>query len=499
MNAATAKFPAEGAEDRSTNSVVRSATLAADEAAPDLADASPNDRARLIRSVADALDGATDVLVPIADEETALGEARLRGEVGRTTGQLRMFSDVLAEGSYLEVTIDHAQPDSVPAKPDLRRMLHPLGPVGVFAASNFPFAFSVAGGDTASALAAGCPVVVKAHPGHRRLSRAVAEVVAAALADAGAPTGTFALVEGYQAGRDLVVDSRIKAVGFTGSLAGGRALFDLAAARPEPIPFYGELGSINPVVVTKAAAQRRGKEIATGLAASFTLGVGQFCTKPGVVFIPDGAGVEEAVQAATPTSGGRMLTARMATGFVDGVHALLATGNVDVVAGAADQDGVDVEVAPVVLATSTDAVRAKPDVLLQECFGPTTLLVRYRDMADLSSSLDALPGSLTVAVHAENDDVAALGPIVARLRDKAGRVVFDGWPTGVAVTWSMQHGGPWPATTSSLHTSVGATAIRRFLRPVTYQDAPPALLPEALRDDNPWRMPRRVDGRLVLP
>ncbi|NEE04190.1 aldehyde dehydrogenase (NADP(+)) [Phytoactinopolyspora halotolerans] len=500
MSTTTAGNPDnEGAAAGPASLSVGPVTRAAAEAAPDLADATPGDRARLLAAVADALDAAVDELVPLADEETALGEARLRGEVSRTTGQLRMFADVVTEGSYLEVTIDHARSDSTPPRPDLRRMLHPLGPVGVFAASNFPFAFSVAGGDTASALAAGCPVVVKAHPGHPRLSRLTARIVTAALTDVGAPTGTFGLVEGYETGRDLVLDPHITAVGFTGSAAGGRALSDLAASRPDPIPFYGELGSINPVVITEAAAQRRGGQIAAGLVGSFTLGVGQFCTKPGVVFLPEGTGLEDAIRAATPATGGRMLTTRISTGFADGLRALLATGNVDVVAGAAEQDGADRATSPVVLATDVEAVLAQPDVLLDECFGPTTLLVRYRDAAELAQGLHALPGSLTATVHAEDDEVAELGPIIARLRDTAGRLVFNGWPTGVAVTWSMQHGGTSPATTSSLHTSVGATAIRRFLRPVTYQDSPAALLPEALRDENPWGLLRRINGRLTIP
>src|SRR5690606_21623156 len=251
----------------------------------------------------DAIDGRADDLVAVAHAETALGEARLRGEVARTTGQLRLFADVVREGSYLEAMIDTPDPAASPPRPDLRRMLRPLGPVAVFAASNFPFAFSVAGGDTASALAAGCPVVVKAHPGHPRLSRAVADLVAEALAGAGAPDGTFALVSGLETGAALVQDPHIRAVGFTGSLAGGRALFALAAARPDPIPFYGELGSVNPVVVTAAAAAARGAEIARGLVGSFTLGVGQFCTKPGVVLVPADAGMDEHVRDALDAVG----------------------------------------------------------------------------------------------------------------------------------------------------------------------------------------------------
>ncbi len=466
---------------------------AAAAAAPVWRRSSAPDRARWLRAAADALDTHVDELVAIADEETRLGAVRLTGEVARTSGQLRLFATVVEEGSYLELTVDDADPTATPPRPELRRLLVALGPVAVFSASNFPFAFSVAGGDTASALAAGNPVVVKAHSGHPRLSARTAEIVAAALEAAGAPAGSLALIEGREAGNALVQHPSIRAAGFTGSVSGGRALFDLASGRPDPIPFYGELGSINPVVVTEGAAAARRDALAQGLVGSFTLGVGQFCTKPGVVFVPAGAGFEDAVAAAVPgAKGGPLLTDRITQAFPARLAHLKGDASVSVVATGIEVDGVT----PVALATDARAVAERPDVLLEECFGPVTLLVRYDSEADLHAALSRVPGSLTATLHAEPDEDAA--ETLELLQDRAGRVLFAGWPTGVAVTWSQQHGGPWPATTS-LHTSVGASAIRRFLRPLAFQDAPEALLPEALRDEALARLPHRRNGVLTLP
>jgi NADP-dependent aldehyde dehydrogenase len=463
-------------------------------AAPAWKTAGAATRAGWLTALADALEAAGDELVEIAERETRLGTARLRGEVARTTGQLRLFATVIQEGSYLELTVDDADASAVPPRPELRRMLVPVGPVAVFSASNFPFAFSVCGGDTASALAAGNPVIVKAHSGHLGLSLRTAELASAALSAAGAPVGSLALVEGREAGNALVQHPVIRAAGFTGSLSGGRALFDLASGRPDPIPFYGELGSVNPVVVTPAAAERRGDELARGLVGSFTLGAGQFCTKPGVVFIPADAGFEASVaDAVTSASGGPLLTDRITSAFPQGVANLVDDPSVSVVGrGAPTADGAR----PIVLATDAAAVVARPDTLLEECFGPVALLVRYTSEAELHAAVTAVPGSLTATLHAEpGDDVAET---LALLEARAGRVLFAGWPTGVAVTWSQQHGGPWPATTS-LHTSVGATATRRFLRPVVFQDAPEHLLPETLRDPALARLPHRRNGVLRVP
>lgn len=459
---------------------------AAARAAAPMREASAAERGTWLTAIAGALDAAVDELVAIADEETALGEARLRGEVARTTGQLRLFAAVVAEGGYLEATIDHVVPDATPPRPDLRRMLRPLGPVAVFSASNFPFAFSVAGGDTASALAVGCPVIVKAHPGHLRLSRRTAELVTGALAAAGAPDGAFGLVEGFEEGLALVDHAAITAVAFTGSLRGGRALHDRAAARPAPIPFFGELGSINPVVVTAEADAARGDELSAGLAASFQLGAGQFCTKPGVVFVPAGSRLEAALPALVGADLPRMLTPSIAEGFATGSELVAAVPGVELLAGGPG--------APVVAATDVATLEAHESELLAEVFGPFTLLVRYGSRAELADALDRLEGSLTATLHA--GDGEEIDDVLPRLEQIAGRVLFAGWPTGVAVTWSQHHGGPWPATTSQ-HTSVGATAVRRFLRPIVYQDAPDAVLPPELRDGNPLGIPRRVDGVLV--
>ncbi|MCI2957640.1 aldehyde dehydrogenase (NADP(+)) [Agromyces atrinae] len=453
------------------------------------------ERAAWLTAVADILDANADELIAIADEESHLGTARLTGEVARTTAQLRLFASVVTEGSYLEATIDHPNPGATPPSPDLRRILRPLGPVAVFSASNFPFAFSVAGGDTASALAVGCPVVVKAHSAHPRLSRRTAELVTEALVSAGAPEGVFALVEGREAGVALVQRPEITAVGFTGSLHGGRALFDLAVSRPDPIPFYGELSAINPVLITAAALDARADELATGLAGSFTLGAGQFCTKPGVVFVPEGSDFADRVGTAVASAEAvPMLTDHIAAAFADGLGALAGDPDVRVVAGSPSQDAGTGRA--VVLETDVAAVLARPDELLAECFGPTTLIVRYADVASALDAIRAIGGSLTATVHSElGDDISE---IVAVLSGIAGRVLFAGWPTGVAVNWAQQHGGPWPSTTSSLHTSVGATAVRRFLRPVAYQSAPEAALPVELRDDNVLGIPRRIDGILTL-
>jgi NADP-dependent aldehyde dehydrogenase len=446
-------------------------------------------REEWLTAVADALDAATAELVQVAVEETHLPEPRLVGEVARTTGQLRLFARVVREGSYLEATIDHA----APPQPDLRRMLRPIGPVAVFAASNFPFAFSVAGGDTASALAVGCPVVVKAHPAHARLSRRTAAIVGEALRSVGAPDGLFALIEGYDAGVELVQHPDVAAVAFTGSVAGGRALADLVSAREVPIPFFGELGSINPVIVSAAADAARGADLAEGLVGSFTLGTGQFCTKPGIVFVPQRAALEEALPPLVGGPTSRMLSESIASGFEDGLSRLLSVAGVDRIAGstAADAEGA----APVVLATDVDTLVRHPRELLAEVFGPVTLLVRYGSDEELDVALGQLEGSLTATVHAEpGEDVTSL---VHRLEVLAGRVLFDGWPTGVAVAWSQHHGGPWPSTNTQF-TSVGATAVRRFLRPVAYQDAPERVLPDALKESNPLRIPRRIDGVLEL-
>lgn len=451
-------------------------------------------RVAWLRAVADALDARSDELVALADQETHLGAARLTGEVARTTGQLRLFAEVVEDGAYLEVTIDHAVPTATPPRPDLRRMLVPLGPVAVYSASNFPFAFSVAGGDTASALAMGCPVIVKGHSGHPTLSALAAGIVADALEGAGAPAGTFALVTGRQAGITLVEHPDIAAAAFTGSLGGGRALFDRAAARRVPIPFYGELSSINPVVVTAAADAERGAELAAGLAGSFQLGQGQFCTKPGLVFVPKGSALEAALPDHVGAATQPLLNDSILDSFAQGIAELDGIDGIEHVAGS--HEVVDGVPQPRVVAVSIDTLEEHGERLLDEVFGPVTVLVRSDDPARVRAALEGLDGSLTGTIHAQPDE--DVNDLVDVLSARSGRVLFGGWPTGVAVNWAQQHGGPYPATTS-IHTSVGATAGRRFQRPVAYQDAPASALPPALQDSNPLGLPRRVDGKLETP
>lgn len=452
------------------------------------------DRAVWLEALAAMLETHREELVGIATRETHLSEARLGGEVTRTAYQLRFFAGVALEGSYLEATIDTPDLGLIPPRPELRRMLRPLGPVAVYAASNFPFAFSVLGNDTASALAAGCPVVLKAHNGHPELSRRVAELAQQALAAAGAPTGTFGLIEGREAGVELVQHPGIRAAGFTGSESGGRALFNLACARPAPIPFYGELGSLNPVVITQAAAAARPAEIAVGLVGSFTRDGGQYCTKPGLVFAPAGSSfADEVRQAMVSATGHQLLTPGMTGSFAQISGELMAHPAVEVIAAPAPSD----LSTPTVIAVTADAVLADPEMFLRECFGPLTLVISYRDEAQLRAALGCIEGSLTGTIHCEpGEDVTGLAALLAEL---AGRVLFNGWPTGVAIAWGQQHGGPWPATTAAIHSSVGATAIRRWLTPISYQDAPASVLPPELADENPTRIPRRLDGVLTLP
>ncbi|GGX75213.1 aldehyde dehydrogenase (NADP(+)) [Streptomyces fructofermentans] len=459
-------------------------------------------RAAFLRSAADELEGAREHLVEVADAETALGPVRLNGELARTCYQLRAFADIVDEGAFLDVVVNHPDDTATPPVPDLRRYKVPLGVVAVYSASNFPFAFSVPGGDTASALAAGCPVVVKAHPDHPGLSELVASVLRRAAARHGIPDGVLGLVHGFRAGVDLVEHPLVTAAGFTGSVRGGRALFDAAAARPAPIPFHGELGSLNPVVITEAAAAERAEAIGAGLAGSMTLGVGQFCVKPGLVLAPTGAAgdrlVKSLTDAVSDTAAGVLLDHRMRDNFVAGVAERAALP--EVAAPVTPGAGSEHTVSPGFLTVPAQRLAAESeyDLLLEECFGPVTVVARYEDEAEATAVLSRLPGNLTATVHLSEEETAGEGrgaEILAELTPLAGRVLVNGWPTGVAVAPAQHHGGPYPATTST-STSVGGTAIERWLRPVAYQNAPEALLPPELRDDNPLGVPRRYDGRL---
>jgi NADP-dependent aldehyde dehydrogenase len=457
-------------------------------------------RAEALRRAADAMDAAAGDLVPLAHRETSLpAQPRLAGELGRTTFQLRLMAEVVEEGSYLEATLDPPDPDwPAGGRPDVRRMLWPLGPVVNFAASNFPFAFSVAGGDTAAALAAGCPVVVKANPGHPELSALTGTLVAGALTAAGLPAGALAVVYGEETGRAALTDPRIKAGAFTGSPTGGRALFDIACARPDPIPFYAEMGSVNPAFVTPAAAASRAGEIADGYLGSFTLGMGQFCTKPGLLFVPaDAAPAIESrlVAALAERAAGRLLNDRITQGYSRRLAELTAHPSVSVLhAGVSSVEGP----APTLLGAAAADVLADHGELAAECFGPTSIVVRYASDEEALACARAFTGELSATVQGEGDDDLAAA-LVGELSERTGRVLWNGWPTGIAVTYAMHHGGPFPATTAPLHTSVGTTALRRFLRPVTYQNMPQRLLPEALRDGNPLGIPRRLDGVLTPP
>ena len=468
---------------------------AAHAAAPALAASSPAERAAWVNAAADALDAAVDDLVPLAQEETGLPEPRLRGEVGRSSGQLRLFADALTDGALLELVIDTADPGAVPPRPDLRRALVPLGPVLVFSASNFPFAFSVCGGDTASALAAGCPVVVKTHPGHPRLSEAVAEVMGRALREAGAPEGTLGLIHGQEVGVQALRDPRIKASGFTGSVAGGVALHEIAVTRPEPIPFYGELGSLNPAFVLPGALQERASEIAAGFVGSYTLGVGQFCTKPGLLFVPAGHGLDdELVAGAQAVAGARMLNAQIHQGYTRGLEALRQARGLTPLVTAEASDG---HAGASLFKTTVPQLLEDADRILEECFGPVSVVVEYADTDELRAAAAVFGGNLTATVHGTDEDHAVAAELLPLLQERAGRVVWNGWPTGVAVSWAMHHGGPFPATVGSIHTSVGTTAARRFQRPVCFQDTPAGLLPEVLRDENVLGLSRRVNGEVT--
>ncbi|WP_406290919.1 aldehyde dehydrogenase (NADP(+)) [Embleya sp. NBC_00896] len=462
------------------------AVAAARAAAPAWGALTGPERADVLDAIADALDAARAELVAVADAETALGEARLTGEVGRTSGQLRMFAGLLRDGAHVDAVLSPADPAI--GRPDVRRMLHPIGVVAVFSASNFPFAFSVAGGDTASAWAAGCPVVVKAHEAHPATSAAVARVVRTALLGAGVSEDVLGLVAGRAAGGPLVAHPGIAAVGFTGSLAGGRALYDLATRRPDPIPFFGELGSVNPVVVLPGAADERADEIARGYVGSLTLGTGQFCTNPGLLFVPEHAklldGITEHARAAT---GGAMLSERIRDTYA---HETAGRADREIARGTAADDAW--AVAPVVWHATLAEFTANAAELTGETFGPAGLVVTYTDEDALVDALAAVPGSLTGSVHATEADHPLAARVAATLRPRVGRLVHNGWPTGVAVCWAMHHGGPWPATTAPAHTSVGGTALRRWLVPTAYQDWPDALLPAELRDANPLGVPRVV-------
>jgi acyl-CoA reductase-like NAD-dependent aldehyde dehydrogenase len=479
-----------------TSELVDQAARRAHEAYLISAAQTPATRASWLAALAEALRANADELVTLAAADTNLTEPRLRGELVRSAFQLDLFAEEIRTGVALDATIDHADPHwGMGPRPDIRRVNVPLGVVGVFGASNFPFAFSVMGGDSASALAAGCAVLHKIHAGHKNLALRTAEIVITALDRAGAPEGLFAVVDGREAAVALVEHPLVKAIGFTGSTAGGRALFDIAAGRPEPIPFFGELGSINPVFVLPQAWRHRSTEILEGYASSFTMGMGQFCTKPGVLFVPD-EGQDDRIsdsltRALAKVQLDKLLTPGLHESYVAARDEVAGLEGVHVVVPGSDEE----TPAPTVLAVDAEQVVRTPDVLHREMFGPATILVRYQDPAQLPALAELMEGQLTATVHGDEDDDIAL--LVKTLTGKAGRVLFNGWPTGVTVSYAQHHGGPYPATTAPSATSVGTASIGRFMRPVAYQDLPETVLPPALQEANPWGIARRVDGTFV--
>jgi len=442
------------------------------------------ERARFLEAIADEIEARGPALTAIGTQESGLPAARLEGERGRTTGQLRLFADHIRSGAHLDRRHDPALPDRQPApRPDLRMVQRPLGPVAVFGASNFPLAFSVAGGDTAAALAAGCPVVVKGHPAHPGTGELAGDAIAAAVARCGLPGGVFSLVQGHTrtVGEALVTDPRIRAVGFTGSLAGGRALFDLCAARPEPIPFFGELGSVNPMFLLPAALAARAGQIAAGWAGSLTMGAGQFCTNPGIVVLIDGPGADAFVAAA----GAALAAVGPQTMLTDAIADACRAG----AARVAGTDGVRT-----LLATPSGPRQATPALyettgtawlahhhLGEEVFGPLGIVLRVSDAEEMAQVARSLQGQLTCTLHLDAADTALGQTLMPVLERKAGRILANSFPTGVEVADSMVHGGPYPASTNFGATSVGTLSIRRFLRPVCYQNLPEALLPDDLR------------------
>lgn len=469
-----------------SSELVNQAVSAATQSFQTFAHADSADRAQLLRTIADEINLRGDDITEICAQETGLPAARLTGERGRTTQQLNMFADYIEAGSYLQISIDQALPERSPLpRPELRKMMRPYGPVAVFGASNFPLAFSTAGGDTASALAAGCPVVVKGHPAHPATSEIIAQAVLAAIKKCHMDPGIFSLLQdsGFQAAQDLVAHPDIRAVGFTGSLQGGRALFDLCNQRPVPIPFYGEMGSLNPVFVLPAALTNNTHEIARGWVGSLTLGTGQFCTKPGLLILPQGAEGDEFIQTAqqelTQVDSNSMLTKGIANAYIKGVHDIQNIHGVNSVFSSESKPNA---IKPNVISTSAKNWLEKPS-LHDEIFGPFAIIIRTNNSQEMLAVAQQLAGQLSATVFIDSHDLELGRSLLPVLEQKAGRVLANGYPTGVEVAESMVHGGPYPASTFVGTTSVGTTAIQRFLRPVCYQNLPVELLPKELRSD----------------
>lgn len=479
-------------------SAVTRACQLAEEAFATYSETSLDARAAFLEAIADEIEAIGDALITRAMAETGLPRARLEGERGRTCGQLRLFADVVRAGEWLDVRIDPALPDRQPLpRVDLRQRHVALGPVAVFGASNFPLAFSVAGGDTASALAAGCPVVVKAHSAHPGTSELVGRALQAAVASCQLPEGVFSLLfgAGNEIGQALVADPHIQAVGFTGSRAGGLALQAIAQARPQPIPVYAEMSSINPVFLLPEALAARGPAIAEGFVGSLNMGAGQFCTNPGLVIGIKGqaldAFIETAGKAITGSAAQTMLTSGIHAAYQDGVGALV--GEAREIARGPMGDG-PCACQPALFAASAESF-LKSDALQAEVFGAASLVVECDDIDQVKAVAENLEGQLTATLQMDDGDLQAARTLLPVLERKAGRILANGWPTGVEVSHAMVHGGPFPATSDARTTSVGSAAIHRFLRPVCYQNLATSLLPEALQDSNPLGVRRLVDGK----
>ncbi|WP_126979296.1 aldehyde dehydrogenase (NADP(+)) [Frigidibacter oleivorans] len=479
--------PAEGpshAFSAGTPALVARACAAAEAAFPAFAATSRAARAAFLDAIAEEIEARAEAITGIGTQETGLPAARLEGERGRTIGQLRLFASHIRDGAYLDRRHDPALPDRQPLpRPDLRMMQRPIGPVAVFGASNFPLAFSTAGGDTAAALAAGCPVVVKGHSAHPGTGKIVAEAIRAAVGRTGMPAGVFGLIQGgdRRVGEALVTDPRIRAVGFTGSLAGGRALFDLCAARPEPIPFFGELGSVNPMFVLPGALAARPAALGQGWAGSLTMGAGQFCTNPGIAAVPAGADGDAFVEATAAAL--RAVPAQ--TMLTDGIAQAYRAGkdrfdSRNAVRPVHVTDSAGRTASPNLYEIGAEAFLAD-HTLGEEVFGPLGLVVRTGSEADMIGLAQGLQGQLTATLQMEDADLPLARALLPILETRAGRVLANGFPTGVEVADAMVHGGPYPASTNFGATSVGTLSIRRFLRPVCYQNLPAALLPEDLR------------------
>jgi alpha-ketoglutaric semialdehyde dehydrogenase len=456
-------------------------------------------KALFLNTIADEILALDDLLIETYCSETGLPAGRAKGERGRTIGQLRNFANLVAEGSWVEASIDTADPERTPApKPDLRKMLIPLGPIVVFGASNFPLAYSTAGGDTAAAFAAGCPVIVKSHPMHAGTGELVASAIVKATMATGMPNGVFSNLNssGIAVGVDLVKHPKVKAVGFTGSIKGGRALLDLAAKREEPIPVFAEMGSVNPVVILPEALHKNGKNLAKTYAGSITLGTGQFCTNPGLLL-----GIKSAELTAFIQNLGKeilqiqpsvMLHPTIIGAYEANKDNTIAQNNIEVVAQYNDE--VQPNFAQQVITTVEGQTFLDNSSLHQEVFGPFSMVVQCKDTRQLEEIISQLEGQLTGTIIAENDEIVSHSKIIEALQNRVGRIIYNGVPTGVEVSPSMVHGGPYPSSTDSRFTAVGINSIKRWVRPFSFQDWPNSLLPDELKDENPLGISRHEDG-----